>query len=320
MAVRKTRIIAVLIIIALALIFLTCLPVSAGNFTTWTSINSGTAKDLYGVWGPTNSDIFAVGSSGTIMHYDGSAWSSMNGGNTGDLYCVWGSRNNDVFAVGISGNIMHYDGSAWSSMNRNTIDELHAVWGFSSADVFTVGWSGTILQYIPPIITSISQDHGDQGATLNIIITGTNFTGASEVLFGKSIAVNSFTVLSSSQITANITIVAGAAPGTRDVTVTTPSGSFTSSNCFTVKQALPVIESISPDNGSQGATLRVIITGRNLNGVTSVSMGAGVIIQSFTNLSPTQLKVNVVIDEKAVPGMRDVSVTTSGGISTLGNS
>ena len=33
---------------------------------------------LYGVWGNSASDIFAVGEGGTILHYDGSSWSPMD--------------------------------------------------------------------------------------------------------------------------------------------------------------------------------------------------------------------------------------------------
>jgi hypothetical protein len=36
-------------------------------------------------------------------------------------------------------------------------------------------------------------------------------------------------------------------------------------------------------------------------------------------LSPTQLSVSVIIDENAAKGVRDVSVTTPGGSSTLAN-
>ena len=31
-------------------------------------------------------DVFAVGSDGTILHYDGTAWSAMGSGTTNDLY------------------------------------------------------------------------------------------------------------------------------------------------------------------------------------------------------------------------------------------
>jgi hypothetical protein len=282
-------------------------------------MNSGSTIDLNSVWGANGTDVFVVGSSGTIMHYDGSAWSLMNSGGTIDLNGVWGTNGTDVFAVGSSGTIVHYDGSAWSPMNRNTINKLCAVWGFSSYDVFATGWSGTIARYLPPIITSISNNYGDQGVTLNVNISGRNLTGASEVRFGTGIAVNSFTVLNSNQLTANITIVTGADLGARDVSVTTPGGNFTLPDSFTVNQALPIITSISPDQDIQGATLNVTITGTNLAGASEVRFGTGIVVNSFTVLSSNQMTVSIIIVADTATGARDVSVTTTGGSFTLLN-
>ena len=63
-------------------------------------MTSGTTYHLYGVWGSSGSDVFAVGGNGTILHYNGSAWSSMTSGTTNNLLGVWGSSGSDVFAVG----------------------------------------------------------------------------------------------------------------------------------------------------------------------------------------------------------------------------
>ena len=82
------------------------------------------------------------------MHYDGNSWSSMNSGSaTVNLSEVWGSSSTDVFAVGTGGTILHYDGNTWSNMPSGTSDTLSAVWGSSSSDVYTVGTNGIILHY-----------------------------------------------------------------------------------------------------------------------------------------------------------------------------
>ena len=72
------------------------------------------------MWGSSGSNVFAVGDSGTILHYDGSSWSAMSSGTTNYLYGVWGSSGSDVFAVGDAGTILHYDGSSWSAMSSGT--------------------------------------------------------------------------------------------------------------------------------------------------------------------------------------------------------
>jgi hypothetical protein len=62
------------------------------------------------------------------------------------LIDIWGSSSTDVFSVGTAGTILHYDGKAWSKMTTPTTNELLGVWGSSSSDVFVVGGEGTILR------------------------------------------------------------------------------------------------------------------------------------------------------------------------------
>ena len=115
--------------------------------SAWSAMTSGTSYALYAVWGSSSSDVFAVGSGGTILHYNGSVWSAMTSRTTNDLLGVWGSSSSDVFAVGDHGTILHYNGSAWSAMISDTTNDLSGVWGSSSSDVFAVGGGGTILHY-----------------------------------------------------------------------------------------------------------------------------------------------------------------------------
>ena len=42
-----------------------------------------------------------------IIHWDGKAWSSMSSGLSGPLYGVWGSGPSDVYVVGTNGTILH---------------------------------------------------------------------------------------------------------------------------------------------------------------------------------------------------------------------
>ena len=68
------------------------------------------------VWGSSSSDVFVVGTSGTIVHYDGKEWREMTSGTTNFLGGVWGVSPSDVFAVGSFETILHYDGKEWSSI------------------------------------------------------------------------------------------------------------------------------------------------------------------------------------------------------------
>ena len=115
--------------------------------STWSEMSSGTTEYLCSVWGISHSSIFAVGNNGIVLHYDGIQWNAVNSGTPHALRCVWGTSPNDVFAVGDYGTILHYDGSTWSIMEQYTQKWLYGVWGTPSSDIFAVGKYGTILYY-----------------------------------------------------------------------------------------------------------------------------------------------------------------------------
>jgi|GEM_PF-1060901 len=142
----------------------------ASGTTTW-SYDTCTTEHLNGVWGSSSDDVFAVGDSGTILRYNGSAWMSMYSNTTSDLNGVWGSSASDVFAVGAGGTIVHWDNSTWSPMTSNTTQTLYGVWGSpSSDDVYAVGEFGVIVHYngdtwTETIITTISRFNGVWGSS-----------------------------------------------------------------------------------------------------------------------------------------------------------
>ncbi|MEO0115439.1 MAG: BNR-4 repeat-containing protein [candidate division WOR-3 bacterium] len=100
-----------------------------------------------------------------------------------------------------------------------------------SDNPFTIG-------YPAPTLTGVDPNSGNRLQTLDVVLTGTNFiSGVSSVDFGPDITINSTTVNSPTQITANITISASAATGPRDVSVTNSGpggGTATLPNGFTV--------------------------------------------------------------------------------------
>jgi len=102
-----------------------------------------------------------------------------------------------------------------------------------------------------PTVTSVSPDSGEQGATLDVTIGGTNLTGATAVTFGDGITVNSFTVVSAVEITASISIDTTATLGLRDVAVTTSAGTGTLTDGFTVLAVGAVTVSVdAPDTAA----------------------------------------------------------------------
>ncbi|MFA5629140.1 MAG: IPT/TIG domain-containing protein [Dehalococcoidales bacterium] len=289
------------------------------NGTSWSLETSGVSTDLYGIWGSGADNIYAVGKSGTVLRYNGTAWSGVASGTAVTLNGIWGIDSSHIFVVGQSGVILSYDGAVFVPMDRNIITELRSLWGSSYYNLVAVGDSGTILKYAPPVISSVTPNEVLQGKTLNVTITGDNFGGTTAITFGAGISVNSFTLIGKTIINVNLTVTSGAVLGSRNITVTTPNGSYTLEAGFKVKQALPSLTSVEPGQGKQGETLNVTVTGNNLTGVTKLDFGSGVTVNNFTELSPNQLIVNISVARDAAGGFRNVAVTTSGGNYTLIN-
>ena len=91
-----------------------------------------------------------------------------------------------------------------------------------------------------PTLDGIGPESGHPGETLDIIIDGIDFTGATDIYLGPDVTVNSVHVESPTRITANVTINPGASPGHYDVTVTTPSGDGTLTKAFGITKDSPL--------------------------------------------------------------------------------
>jgi hypothetical protein len=97
-----------------------------------------TQNGLQSIWGSSEADIWAVGDSGTIVHFDGSAWTLVDSGVTDNLTSVRGTGPSDVWAVGDAGSVLHWDGSAWTVVSQVGLPLL-GLWAFAPDDVWAVG-------------------------------------------------------------------------------------------------------------------------------------------------------------------------------------
>jgi len=69
-----------------------------------------------------------------------------------------------------------------------------------------------------------------------VVIAGENLDAVTEVGFGVGVTVDTFSVDSSNQITAEITVDPGATTGARDVTVVSARGTSTMPGAFEIRQ------------------------------------------------------------------------------------
>jgi PKD repeat protein len=223
---------------------------------------------------------------------------------------------------------------AWDFNNDQLIDSTiqNPQYTYTSPGVYTIilraaGPSGTdietksgYIQLSSPTDTAngVSPSSGYSGEMLDVVITGTNFTGTTAVNFGNGITVNSFTVAIPTQITANISISPNAPAAPVNVSVSTPDGIVTLTGGFMViVPDPPTVTSISPESGDQGRTLYVVMTGTNFDRVTALDFGDDITVNNFTIGNQTQITAIITIGDTAAAASRDVKVTNAGGSGTL---
>jgi RHS repeat-associated protein len=179
---------------------------------------------------------------------------------------------------------------------------------------------------VVPILTSIAPINGQQGQTLNVIITGQNTHFASpttQVSFGAGITTKSVTVASTTSLTAQIQIDPSANQGSRTVTVSTGSEVESVASVFNVGAVTPFLSSLSPGSGAQGTqNLAVTITGQYTHfgqGASVVTFGSGVTINSVSVSSPTTLVALISIPVAATTGPTTATVTTGSQVASFTN-
>lgn len=150
-------------------------------------------------------------------------------------------------------------------------------------------------------VTSVSPAaRGQNSASTTLTVNGTGFVSGNSTISisGSNVTVVGTTFVSSTQLTATVSVAANAAAGARNVTVTkaSPTATATCSGCFTVTAA-PTVTSASPStlprNGTETA-VTVTGTGFVTGFVPTLITGSGnfqVISSSFT--SSTQVTVTI---------------------------
>ncbi|WP_350347468.1 IPT/TIG domain-containing protein [Agromyces sp. G08B096] len=167
------------------------------------------------------------------------------------------------------------------------------------------GESGPLpFTYLPaPLLTELDPDAGPIAGGTPVTITGTDLGGATSVTI-DGIPVT-FTQVSETEITF---VTPPHAAGEVDVVVTTPNG--TSNPLPFTYVPVPVLTSLTPDEGPTAGGTDVVIAGTDLEGATSVTVD-GVEVPFTVEPDGT---ISIVTPPHAA-GVVDVVVTTPGGSS-----
>ena len=180
-------------------------------------------------------------------------------------------------------------GSA-TSLTANIVIDPAAAAGARTVTVTTAGGTSggqafTISLPAPgaPTLTSVSPNQGTRGTTVAVTLTGTNFVvGATTVgVSGDGVTVTNVTVGSSTSLTANFVLDPAAVDGARLVTVATAAGT-SGAQTFTINLPAPTLTAVSPNQGIQGTTVAVTLTGTNfvVSATTVTVSGAGVTVDN----------------------------------------
>ena len=104
---------------------------------------------------------WAVGTAGTIIHWNGTTWTTVTSPTTNTLFSVFMVDANEGLATGGNGTIIHWDGIAWNNITSPTQSHLFSVFLVSADDRWVVGdgwgglyrWTGT--EWIPEFSAAI---------------------------------------------------------------------------------------------------------------------------------------------------------------------
>lgn len=159
----------------------------------WVAESSGVETVLWGVWGPGEELLWAVGGDGVddaplLLRRAEGVWAPeplpATGASTG-LFKVWGTGASDVTAVGDRGLALHHDGATWTVQETGDLADLISVWGRGPGEQVAVGgrangrvarwdgaaWTGETLSV--PGLSGVWMDR--EGAATVVGMQGTIF-------------------------------------------------------------------------------------------------------------------------------------------------
>ncbi|MHB9154833.1 MAG: T9SS type A sorting domain-containing protein, partial [Endomicrobiales bacterium] len=168
-----------------------------------------------------------------------------------------------------------------------------------------------------PTVAYVSPETVDRGYAVDLGVEGNNFDpGASLLLSGTGITISSYAVVSSTMMSAYITVAWDAPLGPRDVSVINLDGLMdTTTGAFTVEKGSPVVSYVWPESVEQGTSEDLEISGNNFDpGAALFLSGTGITISSYAVISSTLVTAYVFIDMAAPLGLRDVSVRNTDGL------
>lgn len=133
----------------------------------WSLTMPPTQRALYGIWGDGNM-LWAVGTAGTVMRFDGTQWTDATPNASGDtwLRSVHGAAGS-TWIVGNDGLALTQAAGTWTAIDTPGNVALRDVWGFAVDDFWAVGDDATALHWDGSEWLTV--DTGIQSASLRAV-------------------------------------------------------------------------------------------------------------------------------------------------------
>ena len=159
----------------------------------------------------------------------------------------------------------------------------------------------TYTGYHRPAVSGVSPSSGPPSGGTTVTVTGMNFSGTSEVLFGGSPA-RSLTVLSSTRLVA----VSPSGRSWHNVSVLNPAGTSPAvpADLFTWF-VTPTVRRVGPSSGPRAGGTTVVVSGSGFTGATGVRFGS-------TPAASFKFINDGVIDAASPAGLGTRDITVSG--------
>ncbi len=136
------------------------------NGTSWTD-STDYSNNYRAVWGTADGKVWAVGLAGAMRSRPAGSgsWTAIPGSGTDkDLYGIWGNES-VVYAVGQEGTMIKLDGAKWVTQSSGVTADLRGIWGNAANDIYAAGDGGLLIHF--------------DGSSWSLVETPstTNFTG-----------------------------------------------------------------------------------------------------------------------------------------------
>lgn len=134
--------------------------VAGGPFDT---VDTGVSKTVYALWGTSAKNLYAVGSQGSLVHWDGGGWSIQASFAKDDLRGIHGTDASHVWTVGWNGSAGFFDGIGWkklaiqapnsAAVNLNGVFAStdaqggYAVWAASQSGLYQLATVGGVQKF-----------------------------------------------------------------------------------------------------------------------------------------------------------------------------